>query len=199
MLEVEIEAFTDALRMEAGLSENTRLAYLSDLRFFLQHLKAHGKREADQITLEDIGGFLRNERDEGLKPATRARRAAAIRGLMKFLKERRVIKHNPAELMDVTKTSRPLPKVLTEAEVAGMLDKIDGKEPRELRDRAILEMLYGCGLRVSELCELKMENIVADGELLRIFGKGGKERLVPIGSAAGRALRIYMERKNRLW
>ena len=193
MLEVEIEAFTDALRMEAGLSENTRLAYLSDLRFFLQHLKARGKREADQIALEDIGGFLRNERDEGLKPATRARRAAAIRGFMKFLKERRVIKHNPAELMDATKTSRPLPKVLTEAEVAGMLDKIDGKEPRELRDRAILEALYGCGLRVSELCDLKMENIVADGELLRIFGKGGKDRLVPIGSAAGRSLRIYME------
>lgn len=193
MPEAEIEAFTDTLRMEAGLSENTRLGYLGDLKVFAGYLKAHGKTSVKDITLDDISGFLGEARDAGLKPTTRARRAAAIRGFMKYLKSRRMIERNPAELMDSAKISRPLPKVLSEEETARMLDMIDGTEARELRDRAMLETLYGCGLRVSELCDLKLEDIVADGELFRVFGKGGKERLVPIGGAAGRALRKYLE------
>lgn len=193
MPEAEIEAFTDALRMEAGLSENTHLGYLGDLKVFAGYLKTHGKTSVKDITLDDISGFLGEARDAGLKPTTRARRAAAIRGFMKYLKSRRMIERNPAELMDSAKISRPLPKVLSEEETARMLDMIDGTEARELRDRAMLETLYGCGLRVSELCDLKLEDIVADGELFRVFGKGGKERLVPIGGAAGRALRKYLE------
>ena len=104
-----------------------------------------------------------------------------------------MIRENPSDLMDPPKKALALPRVLSEEEVAAMLDKVDGSDPRELSDRAILETLYGCGLRVSELCSLKMDDFVADGELLRIFGKGSKERIVPIGVAAGRALNAYFE------
>jgi len=95
--------------------------------------------------------------------------------------------------MDPPKKARALPRILSEAEVFRMIDEVAGEDPRSLRDRAMLEVLYGCGLRVSELCELRREDVVADGELLRILGKGSKERLVPIGGAAGRALLQYCE------
>ena len=179
--------------LEEGASGNTQASYLSDLRFFADFLHGRNKREAAAIKLDDIVDFLDSERKAGMKASTRARRASAVRSFMRFLKERRLIEHNPAELLETARRERPLPKILTEEEVFRLLDTVDGDSPRDLRDRAMLEMLYGCGLRVSELCDLRLDDIVADGELLRIAGKGDKERLVPIGGAAGRALNRYLE------
>ena len=192
-LEDEIETFAFALRYERGMSANTCEAYGRDLRFFGEWLRGRGRASAAEVTRDDIALFLRGEREAGLKGSTRARRTAAIRMWLRYLKERRMIRENPSDLMDPPKKALALPRVLSEEEVAAMLDKVDGSDPRELRDRAILETLYGCGLRVSELCALKMDDFVADGELLRIFGKGSKERVVPIGVAAGRALNAYFE------
>ena len=193
MVADEIESFISALAYERGMSPNTCASYASDLKFFSRWLDGRGISSASAITREDIAGFLREERDAGMKGSTRARRTAAIRMWLKYLKERRIIRVNPSELMDPPKKDLVLPRVLTEAEVFAMLDEVKGDTPRDLRDRAMLETMYGCGLRVSELCELKMEDFVAEGELLRIFGKGSKERLVPIGKAAGRALTAYFE------
>lgn len=190
-LDDEIEMFDFALRFERRMSANTCEAYGRDLRFFGDWLKARGRTAAAAVTRDDIALFLREEREAGLKGSTRARRTAAIRMWLRYLKERRMIPQNPSDLMDPPKKALALPRVLTEEEVASMLDNVSGVEPRELRDRAILETLYGCGLRVSELCDLKMDDIVADGELLRVLGKGSKERIVPIGVAAGRALESY--------
>lgn len=187
----EIEAFALAMRYERGMSPNTCDAYERDLRFFGEWLGRHGRASASEVTRDDIAHFLRDERESGLRGSTRARRTAAIRMWLRYLKECRMIRENPSELMDPPKKSLALPRVLTEEEVAAMLDEVRGAEPRELRDRAILETLYGCGLRVSELCGLKMDDIIADGELLRVSGKGSKERIVPIGVAAGRALLAY--------
>ena len=192
-LESDIDAFVDAILLEEGQSENTRQAYGSDLRFFAEWLAKRGKTSAKEVTTDDIADFLQAEREAGLKSSTRARRSAAIRGLFRFLQQRRAIARNPAELLDSPKPDQTLPRVLSEAEVFRMLDGVSGLDPRSLRDRAILEILYGCGLRVSELCELRMEDIVAEGELLRIFGKGSKERVVPIGGAASRALNAYLQ------
>lgn len=174
------------------MAENTCAAYTRDLRFFREFLKKRGKSAADDVSRDDIADYLGEEREEGKKSTTRARRTAAIRMFFKFLKERRYIKSNPAELLDAPKKKKPLPKVLSEEETFRMLDKIDGIDPRELRDRAMLELMYGCGLRVSELCALSLDDIIADGELLRILGKGSKERIVPIGKASGRALSSYL-------
>ena len=193
MLESDIDFFASAMLLEEGASGNTQASYLSDLRFFADFLHGRNKREAAAIKLDDIVDFLDSERKAGMKASTRARRASAVRSFMRFLKERRLIEHNPAELLETARRERPLPKILTEEEVFRLLDTVDGDSPRDLRDRAMLEMLYGCGLRVSELCDLRLDDIVADGELLRIAGKGDKERLVPIGGAAGRALNRYLE------
>ena len=189
----EIEAFALAMRYELGMSGNTCESYERDLRFFGEWLRCRGRSSASEVSRDDIAGFLRDEREAGLKGSTRARRTAAIRMWLRYLKERRMIRENPSELMDPPRKALALPRVLTEEEVAAMLDEVKGSGPRELRDRAILETLYGCGLRVSELCALKMDDLIAEGELFRILGKGSKERVVPIGIAAGRALNAYFD------
>lgn len=191
MLDSEIELFLSAVLFEQGLSKNTCEAYGRDLRLFSQYLKDRKIASAADVTRDHIVEFLQGEREEGMKASTRARRTAAIRMWLQELKQRHIIRHNPAEILDSPKKELILPKTLSEEEVFAMLDEVKGDSPRDLRDRAILETLYGCGLRVSELCELKLDSIVADGELMRVFGKGSKERLVPIGGAAGDALNAY--------
>ena len=193
MLADEIDLFISALMLERGMADNTCAAYANDLRFFAAYLKTAGKTAAAQITREDIAGFLRGERDAGKVGTTRARRTAAIRMWLKCLCERHLIAENPAELMDPPKRARALPRVLGEPEVFAMLDAVKGDDPRSLRDRALLETMYGCGLRVSEACELTLGDIIGEGELLRIFGKGSKERVVPLGRAAGEAITRYLE------
>ena len=192
MLDSDIEDFVASLVLERGLSEKTCIAYGGDLRFFAAYLKRRKIENAAAVTRDDIVGFLTNEREKGKRGSTRARRTAAIRMFFRYLKERRLIPTNPSDLMDAPKKALALPRVLSEAEVFAMLDEVKGDDPVSLRDRAMLEVMYGCGLRVSELCALKNDDIVADGELLRIFGKGSKERIVPIGGAAGRALAAYL-------
>ena len=193
MLDSDIEDFIAALALERGMSEKTCIGYGSDLRLFAAYLKRRKIENAADVKREDIVAFLANEREKGMKGSTRSRRTAAIRMFFRHLKERRRIAENPSDLMDAPKKALALPRVLSEAEVFAMLDEVKGDDPISLRDRAILEVMYGCGLRVSELCELKREDIVADGELLRILGKGSKERIVPIGTAAGHALTAYLE------
>lgn len=191
MLDSDIEDFLGSLRFERSMAENTCEAYGRDLRFFSAFLAKRGRKESSEVKREDIDDYIGKERTDGKKSTTRARRMAAIRMWMKFLKERRYIRSNPAELLDTPKKAKALPKILSEEETFKMLDSVSGKEPRELRDRAMLEVMYGCGLRVSELCALSTDDIIADGELLRVLGKGSKERVVPIGKAAGRALSDY--------
>jgi integrase/recombinase XerD len=192
LLDSERDAFLGHLRYERSMAENTCVAYARDLRFFAEFLKRRGRSGAEEITRDDISEYLMAERKDGRKSTTRARRNVAIRMFLGFLKERRYIRSNPAELLDPPKKAKALPRVLSEEETFQMLDKVDGTDPRSLRDRAILEVMYGCGLRVSELCALKLEDIVADGEVLRVLGKGSKERVVPIGKAAGRAVTAYL-------
>ena len=191
MLAADIDDFISSLRFERSMAENTCAAYGRDLRFFAEFLGKRGVSESADVTRAEIDAYLGEEREEGKKSTTRARRMAAIRMWLKFLKERRYIRKNPAELIDAPKKAKALPKVLSEEETFRMLDAVSGKDPRELRDRAMLEVMYGCGLRVSELCALSTDDIIADGELLRVLGKGSKERVVPIGKAAGRALTDY--------
>ena len=188
----EIDAFIGALRFEREMAENTCTAYAHDLRDFTDAMKRVGKTSAASVTREDIAAFLRAERDDGRRASTRARHTVAIRMWLKYLKERRFIASDPAELLDTPKKARPLPRILSEEEVFALLDAVKDVDPRSLRDRALLETLYGCGLRVSELCDFRLEDILADGELVRVTGKGSKERIVPLGGAAGRALAAYL-------
>ena len=191
MIDSDIEEFLSALLLEKGESENTCVAYRSDLERFVAFLKRRGKTESAAVAQADIVDFLADERANGMSGATRARRTAAIRMFFRHLRERHVLRANPSDLMDSPRKARTLPRVLTEDETARMIDAVNGDDPRSLRDRALLETMYGCGLRVSEACDLKMDDIIADGELLRVFGKGSKERVVPVGGGAGRSLAAY--------
>ncbi len=193
MLESDVEAFLAAVSLEKGQSANTVESYGRDLRFFGQFLSARGKTQSAAVTRADIVAFLASERAEGLKGSTRARRTAAIRAFFRDLAARRLVPHDPTELLESPKKALVLPRVLSETEVAALLDAVAGDDPRTRRDRALLEVMYGCGLRVSEVCDLKLDDFVADGELVRILGKGSKERVVPLGGAAGRALRFYLD------
>ena len=187
----EIDTFVGALQFEFEMADNTCEAYARDLRSFTSVMAQKGKTSAAELVLEDIDAYLRSERENGMASSTRARGTAAIKVWLRYLKDRRIIRTDPAELLVAPKKAKLLPRILSEEETFALLDKIDGLEPRDLRDRAMLEVMYGCGLRVSEVCGLKQEDIVAEGELLRILGKGSKERLVPLGGAAGRALTSY--------
>lgn len=188
----EIESFIGSLRYEREMAENTCLAYGRDLRRFAGFLSARGIVSAAQVTRAIIADYVRDERTDGLSSATRARRLIAIRQLFRHLKERRSIATDPTDLLDAPKKDLPLPRILSEEEVTRLIESVKESDPRSLRDRALLEVMYGCGLRVSEACEMKVEDLVADGELVRILGKGSKERLVPMGGAAGRALAVYV-------
>ena len=152
MLDSNIDDFVTSLVLERGLSEKTCIAYGGDLRFFAAYLKRRKIENAADVTRDDIVDFLANEREQGMKGSTRARRTAAIRMFFRYLKERRLIPTNPSDLMDAPKKALALPRVLSEAEVFAMLDEVKGDGPVPLRDRAMLEVMYGCGLRVSELC-----------------------------------------------
>ena len=193
MLDSDIDLFLASVALERGQSANTADAYGSDLRFFARFLAARGTVASADVTEADVVAFLSESRAEGLKGSTRARRTAAIRMFFRCLKERRLVPHDPTERLEAPKKALVLPRVLSEAEVAALLDAVDGEDPRDRRDRALLEVMYGCGLRVSEACGLKEDDLVADGELVRVFGKGAKERVVPIGGAAARALRRYLD------
>ena len=191
-LERQIEDFILALEFERSMARNTCEAYARDLRRFAKWLIAKGKNEASEINRDDIASFIEEEKGASMASSTRARRISAIKMFLIYLKSMKEIKEDPSELMDSPKLERPLPKVLSEEEASRMIDLVSGKKPQDLRDRAMLEILYGCGLRVSELCEMKLGDIIADGELVRIFGKGAKERVVPLGESAGHAISRYL-------
>ena len=193
-LDSEIDAFLAVVALEKGESENTVVSYGGDLRAFARFLAGRGMAAAAAVTRDDVVAFLAASRDAGLRGSTRARRAAAIRMFFRALKERRLVPYDPTELMESPKKALVLPRVLSEAEVFAMLEATAGETPRDLRDRALLELLYGSGLRVSEACALTRDDLVSDGELIRVLGKGAKERIVPMGGAAARALKAYFDK-----
>lgn len=186
-----IEFFIGSLRFEREMAANTCEAYGRDLHHFAGAMKANGTDLVEDVSRSDVDAYFKKERERSMSSATRARRLIALKTFYRYLRERRFISKDPMALVDRPKKARVLPRVLSEEETFAMLDGIKGDAPRDLRDRALLEIMYGCGLRVSEACELKTEDVVSDGELLRILGKGSKERLVPLGGAAANALRDY--------
>ena len=191
MIGSDIAEFLAYLMLERGMSANTCEAYRADLELFREYLASRGREATGDVSRDDVVGFLSEERERGMSGATRARRTAAVRSFFRYLRERRRLGGDPSGLMDSPRKAMVLPRVLSEEEVARMIDGAVGSDPRTLRDRALLETLYGCGLRVSEACGLCMDDILGDGDMLRISGKGSKERVVPVGGGAGKALSDY--------
>lgn len=198
MLSEDISGYLSGILLEKGLSWSTAESYRFDLMSFCSFCNERGKKDSTAIKRDDVVDFLNSERDEGLSLSTRARRTAALRMFFKYLTDTMTLKENVMAEFKSKSPTRVLPRVLSEEETFKMLDSIEGADARSIRDRAMLEVLYGCGLRVSELIALSMEDIVSEGELLRILGKGAKERVVPIGRSAASALEKYIE-ESRLF
>lgn len=191
-LENALDEYLSHLRIERGASPHTAEAYRRDLERYLAFLDEQGVGSCDAVTPEIIAAFEKRLVEEGLATTTVRRRISAVRGYHKFLVREGLTASNPAEAVDIPKAADVLPDVLSIEEVGRMLDTYIDERPSGLRDRAILEVLYGCGLRVSEVCGLNLENLYLDDGFLRVFGKGAKERIVPIAGAAERALRTYL-------
>lgn len=191
-LENALDEYMSHLRIERGASPRTAEAYRRDLEMYLAFLDEQEVAECDDVTSDVIAAFEKRLVEDGLATTTVRRRISAVRGYHKFLVREGLASTNPAEAVDIPKAADVLPDVLSIDEVGQMLDAYIDERPSGLRDRAILEVLYGCGLRVSEVCGLDLENLYLDDGFLRVFGKGSKERIVPIAGAADAALRRYL-------
>lgn len=180
-----IEAFADALWLERGLSANTLAAYQADLRAFAGWLDRErqglGLAQASRLEVLDYLALLARQ---GVKPRSAARRLSCLRQFYQHLLRLGTIREDPSARVDAPRLGRPLPRTLTETEVERLLAAPDTQDPRGHRDRTMLEVLYATGLRVSELVDLQPGQVSLTQGLVRVMGKGGKERLVPLGEEA---------------
>ena len=199
-----INDFLIYLRLERSLSDNTRDAYLRDIKFFLNHLMPKDPKDRNllpdpsAISTRHIESFLKAMTDSGSSPRTQARTLSGLNAFFRFLTMEKRIPGNPCSSIEAPKMGRRLPVVLSLKEIEAMLDSVDLSIPEGHRNKAILEVLYGCGLRVSELREMKFTQMFPDQGFIRVIGKGNKQRLVPIGSHALKALDLYYYWRNSL-
>jgi integrase/recombinase XerD len=185
-----LDRYLQYLRIEKGLARNTLDAYRHDLAMYAEHLA-----DTDLLHVQPahVSGFIRFLYQRKLKPRSAARVIAAVRGLHRFLILERATAENPTVTVDSPKWWNPLPNVLSLEEVDRLLAAPDLGTPDGLRDRAMLEVLYATGLRVSELVGLKMDGVNLDGGFVRCIGKGEKERIIPLGESAAAAVAAYLK------
>ncbi len=190
----EITDFKYYLEDNLNLSNNTVEAYLSDLYQYETFLHEYEHiDDVNDITREDISKYIQSLKRKNLSKSSITRKVIAIKEFHKFLKKEDYVKEDPAKLIDTPKHDKPLPVVLSIDEVNKMISSIDGNSALDLRNRAMMELLYACGLRISELLSLRLRNIHFMEKYLDVIGKGDKERQVPIGEMALSALRNYIE------
>lgn len=187
-----VRRWLDGLAVERGLSKNTLAAYAGDLRSLGESLRELGESPID-VRANGISTHLRRLRRQGKSPRTLRRALSSIRSFFDFLVDEKDRSDNPAENLEGPKLPRQLPKVLSEAQVEAILSAPDPSNPRGLRDRAMIELLYASGLRVSELVNLSLAEMRLDRGFLLIFGKGAKERIVPVGERAENWIDRYLQ------
>jgi len=189
-----ITGFSAYLRLERSLSGHSVEAYLRDVRSLSEYCAEHGEGTGPlAVTLPIVEGFLSWLNALGISARTQSRVLSGLRAFYKFLLIEDLIDHDPLELVEGPRLDQKLPDVLSYEEIERILDSIDLSHPQGTRNRAIIETLYACGLRVSELVNLKISNLFPDIGLIKVLGKNNKERLVPIGSEALKHISLYLE------
>ena len=186
--------FSSYLKLERGLSKNTLEAYLHDTALLFDFLEA----EKDGVPIQKVGmdelaDFIAYIHQMGLGSWSQSRVLSGIKAFFRYLMIEQLIDRNPSELLESPRLDRKLPEVLAEDEVTQMIEVIDLSEPQGERNKAILETLYGCGLRVSELINLKISELHFNEDIISVTGKGNKQRLVPIGAAAQKQITTYLK------
>lgn len=182
------------LTVELGLSANTRQAYERDLRLFCKTLGFKNSDALVNVSREQITGYMTQLKEKGLAAATIARKLAAIKAFYRFMTAEGYMDANPAEVVEAGTKGIKLPRVLSEDEVVRLLNQPDITSAEGFRDRTMLEVLYATGMRVSELINLTLERVDLNMKYIIAFGKGSKERIVPLGSAAAEFLQQYLEK-----
>lgn len=188
-----LDLFISYLVVEKGLSGNTQVAYSRDLSRYLDFLERTGKKTPGEVSSSDVAAFMVLLKDSGLEPRSRARALSAIRMFHKFLMIEQYADHNPATIIESPRSMNSLPHFLSYTEVDALFSACSGASDESIRDRAMLELLYATGLRVSELVGLKLREINLDSGYLLTVGKGSKERLVPIGESACHKVTEYLQ------
>ncbi|MBK8554551.1 MAG: site-specific tyrosine recombinase XerD [Lewinellaceae bacterium] len=194
---IAIQAFHDYLLLERSMSANTREAYVHDVRLFVRYQEINGLDTAPlQVKQEDLEGFIHWINGLGLAASSQARIISGLRAFYKFLLVEDLIDDDPTELLEGPRLRRKIPEVLSVSEVKALLEAIDLSDPQGHRNRAIMETLYACGLRVSELIDLRLSNIFFEAGFIKVIGKNDKERLVPIGEVARQQVQYYVEHER---
>ncbi len=192
-----IQAFESYLLLERSLSENTVKAYSIDVEHLLDFM-TDNSLPLQEVTTDHLHTFLATLHDLGISPRSQTRLIAGIRAFFKFLRMEKVIDHDPSELLESPTLGRELPDVLTVEEIDAMIAALPAGKEETLRNHAIIETIYGSGLRVSELCDARLSRLNLDDALLIVEGKGSKQRMVPLSPTAVDLIREYLPQRNRL-
>lgn len=189
-----INGFVSFLKLERSLSANTIAAYLHDIELLVNWLEEQKfEKSPTDVSLSDLQKFIKTIHEIGLGASSQARIISGIKAFYKYLLLEDITGANPTELLEAPKTGRKLPDTLNIEEIDKIISSIDRSTPEGERNVAMLEVLYGCGLRVSELINLKISDLYLEVGYIRIIGKGNKERLVPLGKIAANQIKLYLE------
>lgn len=188
-----IDNFINYLSVERGLANNTLLAYRRDLQKYARYLGRAGVSSPEGVKREHITEYIYSQKKQGLSTTSICRNLAAIKMFHRFLVREQLAKEDPTTLVDTPKQWERVPEVLSQQEVEAMIEAARGKTWQQIRDHAILELFYASGMRVSELVELRVDNVNFDVGYVRCIGKGSKERIIPIGKRAKSAVKVYLD------
>lgn len=192
MWESYLKGFKAWLQLEKSLADHSVAAYLRDMAKLITYFRGNGiSKTPAEVTLKDLEAFTKSLHEAGLTGTSQSRIISGIKSFYKYCLIEGISSTNPSELLESPRNRRKLPEVLSFAEIEEMIGKIDLSLPEGIRNKAILETMYSCGLRVSEAVNLKISNLYLDVGFIRVTGKGDKERLVPIGSDAIKHIQIY--------
>ncbi|TAJ15710.1 site-specific tyrosine recombinase XerD [Marinilabiliaceae bacterium JC017] len=196
--ESEINEFRNYLKVEKGLSDNSIHAYVTDLTKLVAFLEEKNYKLApEDVRLNHLKEMMEWVANKGISPRTQARVISGIKSFYKFLMIEEKVDRDPTALLESPKIGRKLPEILSVEEIDSIINAVDTKKPEGQRNKAILETLYSCGLRVSELIDLKISNLFFESGFVKIEGKGNKERLVPISTKAIKEINLYLSEYRR--
>lgn len=184
------------MRLEKHLSDNTIESYIRDLAQFAHYILRMYDVPPKKVEPEMVRNYMSRLFEQGREKSSQARALSSIKSFFNYLLLEEIIESSPAELIEAPKASRPLPDTLSVEEIDRLIGSIDNSTVKGLRDQAILEVLYSCGLRVSELCDLRMGDLFFGEGYIRVIGKGDKQRLVPVSGMARDRIQLYMERRK---
>lgn len=190
-----LRRYVQYLKLEKNYSNNTCDAYIADLNKFLDYINTVDLA-VEEVKLEDMHNFSSVVMDLGVHPASLSRILSGVRSFYRFLLLSDMIDHDPMELLEYPKKARKLPDILSVEEVDAIENAIDLSQPEGQRNKAIIEVLFSCGLRVSELCTLKLSDLYLEEGFIKVEGKGSKQRLVPISGKAIKELNLYFQDRN---